>query len=78
MAKLFPVVLLYLIMMVYLIYSGLQIKYGYPQGPIHPPFHKDTSVLKVLMFRCYKAMPFLWEMKVVVDWTVTKTSLDLF
>ena len=26
----------------------------------------------------YKAIPFLWEMKVITDWTVTATCLDLF
>jgi hypothetical protein len=31
-----------------------------------------------IIFRIYKAIPFLWEMKVILDWTVTKTSLDLF
>ena len=29
-------------------------------------------------FRVYKAVPFLWEMKVIIDWTVTSTCLDLF
>ena len=29
-------------------------------------------------FRVYKAIPFLWEMKVITDWTVTATCLDLF
>jgi hypothetical protein len=31
-----------------------------------------------MAFRIYKAIPFLWEMKVIIDWTVTATSLDLF
>jgi piezo-type mechanosensitive ion channel component 1/2 len=32
----------------------------------------------VWAFRVYKAVPFLWEMKVIIDWTVTSTCLDLF
>lgn len=31
-----------------------------------------------VLFSIYKAIPFLWEMKVIIDWTVTRTSLDLF
>lgn len=32
----------------------------------------------VNLFRLYKGIPFLWEMKVIIDWTVTNTCLDLF
>jgi hypothetical protein len=39
---------------------------------------RDTSEHKKWIFRIFKAIPFLWEMKVITDWTVTKTSLDLF
>jgi hypothetical protein len=31
-----------------------------------------------MAFRIYNNIPFLWEMKVILDWTVTRTSLDLF
>ena len=30
------------------------------------------------LFRVYRALPFIWEMKVIMDWTVTSTCLDLF
>lgn len=39
---------------------------------------RDTSEAQKWIFRIFKAIPFLWEMKVITDWTVTKTSLDLF
>ena len=39
---------------------------------------RDTSPLRVHLFRIYRALPFLWEMKVIIDWTVTNTCLDLF
>jgi len=71
-------VILYFIWILYFVSSALQIKYGYPQAPFKPPFTRDTSFLKVWAFRIYKAMPFLWEMKVIIDWTVTSTCLDLF
>ena len=41
-------------------------------------FQKDTSFLTTNGWRAYKAIPFIWEMKVIIDWTVTSTCLDLF
>ena len=38
----------------------------------------DTSFGTVMLFRIYRAIPFIWEMKVIIDWTVTHTCLDLF
>ncbi|TNV87609.1 hypothetical protein FGO68_gene11570 [Halteria grandinella] len=76
--KKFPLVLMYLLWVYYFIQSALQIRHGYPQAPFKAPFIRDTSLLTVWAFRVYKAMPFLWEMKVIIDWTVTSTCLDLF
>jgi piezo-type mechanosensitive ion channel component 1/2 len=39
---------------------------------------RDTSSMMVAAFYAYKYIPFVWEMKVIVDWTVTTTCLDLF
>jgi hypothetical protein len=39
---------------------------------------RDTSWYTVMLFRIYRALPFIWEMKVIIDWTVTHTCLDLF
>jgi hypothetical protein len=62
----------------YFYYSALQIKYGYPMAPYKQMFSKDTSFLTTNGWRAYKAIPFIWEMKVIIDWTVTSTCLDLF
>jgi len=71
-------VIFYLLWVVHFVFAGLQIKHGYPQAPYKQTFMRDTSVFKVTLFRVYKAIPFLWEMKVIIDWTVTSTCLDLF
>lgn len=73
-----PLILNYFSWVYYFVQSCLQLKYGYPQAPFKAPFIRDTSFLTVWAFRLYKALPFLWEMKVIVDWTVTTTCLDLF
>lgn len=74
----FSLCLMYFLCMAYLCTSAVQIREGYPCAPYKQPFEKDTSFQTGLFFRAYKAIPFLWEMKVIIDWTVTATSLDLF
>ena len=78
MSKRFTLVIMYLLCVMYFVSSAQQIKHGYPQAPFKPPFTRNTHFLKVWAFRLYKAVPFLWEMKVIIDWTVTATCLDLF
>lgn len=62
----------------YFYYSAKQIKHGFPMSPYKQAFSNDTSPVTVLAWRAYKAIPFIWEMKVIIDWTVTSTCLDLF
>jgi piezo-type mechanosensitive ion channel component 1/2 len=76
--KRLPLIFYYLIWLYYFTLSALQLRDGYPQAPFKAPFIRDTRFLTVWAFRIYKAMPFLWEMKVIIDWTVTITCLDLF
>jgi len=68
----------YTLWVLHLVYAGLQIKHGYPQQPYKHTFMRDTSFGQTLLFKLYKAVPFLWEMKVIIDWTVTSTCLDLY
>lgn len=68
----------YMLWVLHLAYAGLQIKHGYPQQPYKHQFMRDTSKWRVMLFRLYRAVPFLWEMKVIIDWTVSNTCLDLF
>ena len=77
-SKRLPLIFYYLIWLYYFTLSSLQLRDGYPQAPFKAPFIRDTRFLTVWAFRLYKAMPFLWEMKVIIDWTVTITCLDLF
>lgn len=39
---------------------------------------RDTSNIYKYSFYTFKGIPFLWEMKVITDWSVTWTCLDLF
>jgi hypothetical protein len=71
-------VIYYLFWCCYFYYSALQIKHGYPMAPYKQAFSNDTGTFTYTAWRTYKAIPFVWEMKVIIDWTVTSTCLDLF
>jgi hypothetical protein len=46
--------------------------------PYKQTFSTDTGPFMYTLWKAYKAIPFIWEMKVIIDWTVTSTCLDLF
>ena len=71
-------IVFYLLWVVYFAFSALQIKHGYPQAPYEQAFVRETGEISKLFFRLFKGIPFLWEMKVITDWVVTTTSLDLY
>lgn len=41
-------------------------------------FSRDTSLVYRISFNIYRALPFLYELRSVIDWTFTSTSLDIF
>lgn len=73
-----PVFVWYLIMCLYLFVSALQISYGYP------PFIQTNWMTKRAhhfwgnIFRLYRALPFLYELRMLLDWTCTPTTLYLW
>ena len=71
------IVIFYLIVIIYHIFSGLQIKYGFYDLKRKSVF-KNVESIQGLIFEAYKLIPFYYQIKNVVDWTVTPTSLDLF
>ena len=71
------IVIFYLIFLVYLLFSGLQIKYGFYDLKRKSIF-KNINSLQGLLFEAYKNIPFYYPIKNVVDWTFTPTSLNLF
>ena len=68
----------YILYLLYFVFSGLQVKYGFYDM-------KRISVLKAknnniagYIYNTYKAIPFLYEIKLGIDWTFTSTCLDIF
>ena len=71
-------VICYLFFTWYLYYSSFQIKFGYPEADTTQIFTTSTDLFTRIAFKVYRAIPFLTELKAILDWTVIRTSLDLF
>ncbi|RNF14292.1 uncharacterized protein Tco025E_06025 [Trypanosoma conorhini] len=57
----------------------LQLRVGYPRHRRHDPFTctAGRSWIMGCLYALYRGVPFLWEVRVVTDWTVEKTALSL-
>ncbi|KAF8281887.1 hypothetical protein TcYC6_0007880 [Trypanosoma cruzi] len=57
----------------------IQVRVGYPRHRRHDPFTwtAGRSGIAGYLYFWYRCLPFLWEIRVVTDWTVEKTSLHL-
>lgn len=61
----------------YFMVSAVQIRYGYPISLVTHVFTNSHKAFNSLAFRVYRAIPFLFELRIIIDWTFTTTSLDL-
>jgi len=64
---------------------SIQLRLGYPKGlvsggPSHSAnyFFRDFSFNGYCAYMVYLGTPFLFDMRVMLDWTCTRTTLDLF
>lgn len=71
-------ILLYILCCIYFYLTSLQIKYGFPLITKGQYFASSTSIYNRYAFKIYRNVPFLYELRGILDWTITKTSLDLF
>ena len=68
----------YVLYIFYFIFSGLQIKYGLTDMRKVSSLMKASNLLYNMTYKIYRQIPFLFELKNFIDWTFTKTSLDLW
>ena len=71
-------IIFYILYVVYLIGSGLQVKYGFFDLKRKSLLKSGNSSINGGIYAAYKAIPFLYEIKLAIDWTFTSTCLDLF
>ncbi|CAG9313414.1 unnamed protein product [Blepharisma stoltei] len=69
----------YIIYAVYFMIVSLQIRHGLPTfRKVSFPLMRSTNIWSYRMFKTYLALPFLFELRTLMDWTFTKTTLDIY
>jgi hypothetical protein len=68
----------YIIYMIYFIFSGMQIKFGFYDMKKKSILKAKYTTFNKLFNTVFKNIPFLYEIKLAIDWAFTSTSLDLF
>uniref|UniRef100_A0A5S6R6C3 Piezo-type mechanosensitive ion channel component n=1 Tax=Trichuris muris TaxID=70415 RepID=A0A5S6R6C3_TRIMR len=73
-----PAMLWYLVKSVYLLISAVQIRNGYPSRSLSNFLTKHYSFLSYCLFTGYRSVPFLYELRTLIDWIWIETSMPLF
>ncbi|CAH0726071.1 unnamed protein product, partial [Brenthis ino] len=74
---LLPPPMWYMVKCVYLLLSAYQIRCGYPRRIIGNFLCKSYRFLNMVCFRGFMAVPFLFELRTLMDWIWTDTSMTL-
>ena len=72
------ILIFYFFYVIYFIGSGLQIKYGFYDMKRKSVLKSKNNSIGGGIYNGYKNVPFLYEIKLGIDWTFTSTCLDLF
>eukprot|EP00124_Ichthyophonus_hoferi_P003437 Ihof_evm3s297 gene=Ihof_evmTU3s297 len=62
----------------YLYYSALQLRHGYPRYLLSSLTATQFGPFYSTLFRVYRAVPFMMELRSLMDWVCTDTTLNLF
>ena len=71
-------IVFYCLYLIYLIFSALQIKYGFYDMKRKSLLKSENNSINSGIYSVFKAIPFLYEIKLAIDWAFTNTGLDLF
>ncbi|XP_075992565.1 piezo type mechanosensitive ion channel component isoform X2 [Anticarsia gemmatalis] len=74
---LLPPPMWYMVKCIYLLLSAYQIRCGYPRRIIGNFLCKAYYFLNMICFRGFMAVPFLFELRTLMDWIWTDTSMTL-
>ena len=73
-----PIIVLYVIYILYFMLSAAQIRSAYPLFVLNNILTQDFSKVGCIVFIVYRAIPFVHEIRVLLDWTSTPTTIDFF
>ena len=68
----------YIIYMIYFIFSGMQIKFGFYDMKRKSILKAGYSSMNKTFNTTFRSIPFLYEIKLAIDWAFTPTCLDFF
>jgi hypothetical protein len=68
----------YIFYLCYIFFSALQIQYGLLDMRKKSLLMRGDNYFYSYSYKIFNAIPFLFELKLLIDWTITPTSLDLF
>ena len=68
----------YIVYLFYFLFSGLQIKYGFYDMKRKSMLKSGNSSMSGTINTVFRNIPFMYEIKLAIDWTFTSTCLDLF
>lgn len=71
-------VIFYLLYCGYFWVSALQIRFGVAEIKKGNFLMNSYHIVNYVIFKGFMAIPFLFELKTFVDWTFTRTALDVF
>ncbi|XP_044750779.1 piezo-type mechanosensitive ion channel component isoform X3 [Coccinella septempunctata] len=70
--------LYYIVKCFYLLLSAYQIRCGYPTRILGNFLCKGYNYVNMFLFKAFLAVPFLFELRTVMDWMWTDTSMTVF
>ncbi|XP_067624224.1 piezo-type mechanosensitive ion channel component isoform X3 [Eurosta solidaginis] len=73
-----PPIIFYIIKCFYILLSSYQIKCGYPKRILGNFLTKSFSLVNMISFKVYMAIPFLYELRTILDWVCTDSTMTLF
>lgn len=68
---------IYVFKCVYLFLGGVQVSRGMPEYTKHIVFAGSYSAVEFYLYYFSRLVPFVFDLRVILDWTVSKTSLKL-
>lgn len=78
--RLLPLRIFYMMKALSLALQAFQIKYGLPhKSALYGQFlARKVNLMSWNCFRLYRALPFLFELRCVLDWSCTTTALNMY
>eukprot|EP00755_Sulcionema_specki_P001523 Sspe_Gene.26197::Locus_10743_Transcript_1_1_Confidence_1.000_Length_7503::g.26197::m.26197/K22128/PIEZO1_2, FAM38; piezo-type mechanosensitive ion channel component 1/2 len=69
---------LFVVKCVCLFLGARQVRDGYPSYLRHDPIQGNHSTVAYILYTVFRAVPFVFEMRVILDWTFTSTTLKMY